>query len=451
METYPLKIGIFEMSKTTTFSLSTQGLRLANQISRKDFRFVSGSNAFVCDRFQAGFLSPRVTNLILNDPTIEEFSLENSISISSSSSSSESESESKAKIEMIERLLNSESLIVDDKNIEIVYYLSEDLGNIELTEFVLHFFDKAEPLTVSNCITRLKRKQKSGIDICQENDFIATHISEIETEDLRQLDDGLLKDIFGLSSLRIQNEDWLFEKIFNLGPSYLKLLGKVRFEFLSQSSIDFFFEHFCFEDMDSDIWHQIWLRSRHEIVSDKTNIQNQNDRLKDIVIRLPESPWSGLIHYLSEMCGGNVHEKGIVNITCSSREFNQCWEVVNYGWTKYFDTTNEPNSWIQFDFKDRVVSVTHYALKSHSGSQNWFIQWKLQGSVDGNTWSVLDTQNTQDLNGQSKTKIFECHDNSSVLNFYRYIRFTQTGKTSHGQDYLILTNIEFFGSIANAS
>jgi hypothetical protein len=64
---------------------------------------------------------------------------------------------------------------------------------------------------------------------------------------------------------------------------------------------------------------------------------------------------------------------------------------------------------------------------------------------------LIDTRNTQDLNGKSITKIFECQSNFSVSNFYRYVRLTQTGKTSHGDDCLALTNIEFFGSIANTS
>jgi hypothetical protein len=100
-----------------------------------------------------------------------------------------------------------------------------------------------------------------------------------------------MKDILRLNSLRIENEDWLFELIFNLGPSYSKLLAEVRFELLSQNSIDFFFEHFCFEDLDSEIWHQIWLRSGHKIVYDGTELRRENDQMKNAVSRIPESPW----------------------------------------------------------------------------------------------------------------------------------------------------------------
>jgi hypothetical protein len=86
-------------------------------------------------------------------------------------------------------------------------------------------------------------------------------------------------------------------------------------------------------------------------------------------------------------------------------------------------------------------------LKSHPGSANCLVQWMLSGSTDGNSRTVLDRRNTQDLNGRSITKIFECNECFSVGELFRFIRLTQTGKTSSNQDYLLLTNIEFFGTM----
>jgi hypothetical protein len=75
-----------------------------------------------------------------------------------------------------------------------------------------------------------------------------------------------MKDLLNLNLFRIEKEDWLIEFIFDSRLSDSKLPGEVRFDFLTQNSIDFFFENFCFENMDSDIWHQIWLRSRHKMM-----------------------------------------------------------------------------------------------------------------------------------------------------------------------------------------
>jgi hypothetical protein len=62
------------------------------------------------------------------------------------------------------------------------------------------------------------------------------------------------------------------------------------------------------------------------------------------VKRSPDSPWSGLISHLTELCGGNVHAKGLVAIGCSSTSYNQCWDVVNYDGEHFWYTPNSPNS-----------------------------------------------------------------------------------------------------------
>jgi hypothetical protein len=111
---------------------------------------------------------------------------------------------------------------------------------------------------------------------------------------------------------------------------------------------------------------------------------------------------------------------------------------------------NSPNSWIQFDFKDRFVSLTHYVLKSDGNWRDHLMEWTISGSNDGSSWTIIDSRKTQDLNGEYITKQFECGDKLSVSPFYRYLRLTQTGKNSYGDDYLGLANIEFFGSIVNS-
>jgi hypothetical protein len=206
-----------------------------------------------------------------------------------------------------------------------------------------------------------------------------------------------------------------------------------------------------FEAINSDIWHQLHLRSRHRLVYERNSIPL--NRFKDLIFRSADSdsPWSGLICYLRERCGGNVHEKGIVDITCSSRDYHQCWEIVNYDWNSYFYTANSANSWIQFDFKDRSVSLSHYALKSDGQNCHHLLQWQLSGSNNGNEWTIVDERNTQELNGNYVTKMYHCSATSSVSQYYRYIRLTQTGKNSSGSDYLMLANIEFFGSMVNSA
>jgi hypothetical protein len=83
---------------------------------------------------------------------------------------------------------------------------------------------------------------------------------------------------------------------------------------------------------------------------------------------------------------------------------------LHYDWNHYFFTENSPNSWIQFDFKDRFVSVTHYALTSDGQSAHHLLEWTASGSNDGNSWTIVDHQKTQRLNGDFITTLFECGD-----------------------------------------
>jgi hypothetical protein len=389
---------------------------------------VSGSDVIVCDRFQAAFVSPRVANSLQFDPTLDEFSLNCADSRS---------------FKLICELIVGESINIDENNIEIWKLLIEDLGNCELSELILNFVEQTESLSLSNCISRLKQKVRLNVEIDREIEFIASHFSEFDIDSIRLIDISRLKDILKSNSLQILNEDWLFQVLIDIDSLYFELIGFVRFEYLSSSSIDFFFEHVSFDNLTADIWHQLWIRSRHRIVYD-TKIFPLN-RFRNCAIRSPESPFSGLLCHLCEMCGGNVHEKDVVQITCSSTRHNQCWQIVNYDWNNWFETKNSSNSWIQIDFKDRIVSLTDYALKSDGDSGYHLVEWQLSGSIDGNKWTIVDDEKTQDLNGKSITKIFHCNVNSSDCQFYRYIRLTQTGKNSSGYDHLELSNIEFFG------
>jgi hypothetical protein len=225
-------------------ALSSKGLKFINGINRKDFQFVSGSDSFVCNRFQAAFISPRIANLLSNDSTIDAFSLTHTDSHTFS---------------FLCSLVRGDSIFIDDENIKSFEELLEDLENVELNEIVFKFVDEWKPLNISNCISRCSRKMRLGIEMNREIEFISSHFSELAVESIELLDICVLKAILNLESLKIENEDWLLKLIIELGSTYFELFGSVRFEYLSCSSIDLFFEHIHFEDIDWNILHQLWL------------------------------------------------------------------------------------------------------------------------------------------------------------------------------------------------
>jgi hypothetical protein len=373
------------MAGVASVTLSTKGLQRADQISNKDFRFVNESDSFVCSRFQAAFISPRVATFLLSDPSIDEFSLTHTNSRS---------------FQHLKSLICGESVNIDEENCSIFLDLVKDLGNAELSEMIINFVDKRDELDVSNCIFLLKLKDKLGVNIERERDFIASHISELHMQNIVKMKVCILSDILKSESNRIPSEDWLFEFVHGLGPQYRRLLGDVQFEYLSPSSIDHFFEDISHAEFDECIVRQLWNRSRHRIVYDTTKFLSRRYAAPVCVHRSPDSAWSGLISHLTELSGGNVHLRNIVTVSCSSTRKKEYWNVLDYDWDGYWESNDQPNSWIQFDFKDRFVSLTHYALKSDGDGGHHLLQWTVQGSVDGHSWINLDRRNTQELNGK---------------------------------------------------
>jgi hypothetical protein len=147
--------------------------------------------------------------------------------------------------------------------------------------------------------------------------------------------------------------------------------------------------------------------------------------------------------------GGNVHEKQIVNITSSSLLYGEDRyhgrAAADWNSADAFISSNESVSqWLRFDFKDRRVRVTRYAIMSSCADHPR--SWVLEGSssVDASTWSLLDSQsNNNDLNGDCRVASFP------VASFaeYRYLRLRQTGTNHTGRGYFELAALEFFGSI----
>jgi hypothetical protein len=200
------------MVRTARIALSFKGLHMANQISRKDFRFVSASDALVCDRFQAAFFSPRIATFLASDPLIDEFSLEHANSRT---------------FGILRDLVCGDSVTLDEENAGIFVGLIEELGNVELSEIVMKFVSECDESNLSNCISRLKLKHRLEIGIASECDIIASHISELRRDEIRGIEAVLLSDILRSESIRIPSEDWLLDLILELGGLHSSLLGDI--------------------------------------------------------------------------------------------------------------------------------------------------------------------------------------------------------------------------------
>jgi hypothetical protein len=247
-----------------------------------------------------------------------------------------------------------------------------------------------------------------------------------------------------MCSTRVRTEDSLLELIIELGGEYRDLIGFVRCEWLSVSGIERLVASISIEDLDERLWASLCCRLRLSVFPSSI----PGHRYPICQFDLDSSgPLDGALSHLTRECGGNVHDQGIVQITASSNRGRYCHQVVDYTWNSYWYSYDIPNSWIQFDFKSRRISPANYTIKSDGSAGNHLVQWSLDGSNDGVSWTTLDRRNTQDLNGQYIVKSYRCNSLSSPSSFFRFIRLIQTGPNPNGAHNLQLGNFEVFGAL----
>ncbi|KAH0795844.1 F5/8 type C domain containing protein [Histomonas meleagridis] len=157
-------------------------------------------------------------------------------------------------------------------------------------------------------------------------------------------------------------------------------------------------------------------------------------------------PFSGILYYLTQQCGGNIHTEGIVNITASTTMGQGPETIVDFGGPWYWSSRNEPNSWVRFDFKEKTIQVSGYTIKTYpfQANKDHLKSWVLEGcnNPDNNSWETIHSEkNCNDLNGPGKWKTFKCNRSKE----YRYIRIKSTGPNHIGYNTLVIANIEFFG------
>ena len=166
-------------------------------------------------------------------------------------------------------------------------------------------------------------------------------------------------------------------------------------------------------------------------------------------------PLNGVIAHLTRECGGNVHEKGVVEVTASSLddtrgapgETNAPENVVEFGSRSCFRSKHEQSQWIRYDFKERRVAPTSYSVR---GGYVYPMSWVFEVSNDGSeeSWEIIDSRDN--------TNGFYLYDDGHVTrNFtisappsgsFRFLRFRQIG--GDHSNYINLTSLEVFGTLS---
>jgi len=186
-----------------------------------------------------------------------------------------------------------------------------------------------------------------------------------------------------------------------------------------------------------------------------------NEKVKQIKVLTGEGGYpfqsdlfSGIFDGLSKKLGRNLADSSDVDVTASSVQGSSYGpkNVLKNDWSTW-ESQNLPNSWIQFDFKERKVSITSYSMNDGNRVKSW----KVEGSTDESTFEIIDNKvdttdfqnsNHGNFNDPSRHKNFPVQPNNK---YYRYIRITSTSKNWGNCDYFYLYRVEFFGFVQSDS
>ena len=419
--------------------LSARGLRnIPFDFLPLDFKFLIGDHEYPCSSFLASFISPTVCEMLKADRLVDSFTISNI-------------SDNGHEFEVILKLMRGEPVTIDDHLVDYVALIGTQLGNSELVE--LSGKVPRTPISTENVCLRMTKKMELGMPYHQELQFLAQNICDIEEAQLKNLGLSLLLDVFSSPDLKIPGDRWLLSTICSIveekGPDYQILFSTVHFDNLSEGEMASFVQVFRPEHMNGAIWEALTQRLIRKVSQSMTAAMRI---LTEGIVCPPHDPedFNGIIAKLKTTFNMDVPNEEILEMTCSSANeahpLNFATDTENE--TSYFESLDEPDSWIALDFKGRRVSVTHYALKTWfwpAGYQH-LKSWVLEGSDDGEEWTELDRrEDCPHLNNPSAVKRFKCDLRIKC----RHIRLRSTGPDHFGTNLMILSGIELYGRLTS--
>lgn len=454
-----------------SFCISASGLKniVFSSYGNDNFRFLIGKDEIQIQRFFADFISPYVSHIHQSDPTIESISLNNLIRY---------EKQEDIKNIITSDLIENLKHISSGYNIEIdkemcykLQIISILLGNEELYFEMRKLFppksDKKDNLDSILEVLEFLNLDSIQFPIFNDTFFedIYGHFDSIDKNKLLNLPKSVLYSIISSQNLKISSTDSLFDfinKFFSNRKddrddsidklnliSFYELLDIQK---LSQKKFQEFIDAIVLEDMTFELWSKLKECFKSNFLSEQT--ENSKVEVKIEYDNNPNNRFKGIITHLGKGNPKSVVESGIVNVSGSSfiGEGYQASNAIDYkgkSSTQYY-TQNLPDQWLCFDFKERKVKPSHYSVRSHASRSSWYnVQsWCVEGSNNGSTWVTLDTHSgDRSLDGNDASNTFEIPNNSNSSDFYRYLRFRQTGSNTCGNNTLILTALEYFGII----
>ena len=303
---------------------------------------------------------------------------------------------------------------------------------------------------------------------------VSSHFYELDKKELISLPRCIIYSIISSEFLVVESEDSLFEfieEIFKEKKESKDEEDKISFyeglevTMLSENKFNELIDQIEIEYLTKKLWTKLcecFYTNKNEssgnVNENRYISKSKTMKTKGREIEFDGNPshrFEGVIHYLAEKSGGNVSDKGTVNVTASSTN-GSCVprNAVDLDNTQnYFCSCNEPRDWLRYDFIGNKVIPTHYSIRTrHDGDNNHPRSWVIEGSNTGgdsdSEWTILDShENDSTLQGKNFSYTFDTKTKESSKEGYRYLRIRQTGNCSSNNHYTTISALEYFGTL----
>lgn len=449
--------------------LSSSGLKnIVANINNEENEFILsfGDSKIRMSKINADFISPLISHLHILDPTLVKYQYPKDDSMN--------EIFTDEIISFIDLLSRGESIEINESQGQKLQQLSILLGNQEIYSKINELFPpNVSSMQIKGIIQQLSSQkylmrfnESYYADYSDQIKIIAQNFYKIDTNDLKNLPFEILLSIIRSNELMLPNEDFLLDFIYEIFKSesisengiqidQIEFFEEVEFSFLTKEKLLMFAENINVSLMTQGLWKKLKKCLFMDPKQSCLNSLESKRYVKPLNIEYngkKEGALKGIIYQLTKKFGGNVSDKKVVNITSSSNTSNSLsspkYAADFENKDTFFGSSNFPNSWIKYDFKNRRVCPTHYSLSHTFKEKGWShpVQWVIEGSNTDrdDDWKELDSRsNINEINGAKTFKMQRQISNES----YQYLRLRQTGPSSLGGNYLNISALEYFGSI----
>lgn len=451
-----------EKSSKNEFSLNQQNFNdIPFEKYNQDFTFIVNGKEYQTSRVVADILSPYIRQLHFSDESTNEFTINTQ--------------EPNNEINYFQEFLqlancHATSLDLPKQTLFCSYFLQ--LGNI--SEYLrLHpkFSEKISSANIISLLKELDILSKFSINIINSNsycinekvreiiNYASSHFDELDKSELMKMSNAVLELIVSSGHIKLKDEDTLFDFVHDLctrDDRYSYLYEYVAFANISKKSLETFFTSFNIEYLSRSIWESIG--NRFNSLHDVRNTTKE-EQLKEEVKTFEKDDrkeFEGIMRYLTRTSGGNIHDNKTIDITSNSI-YGSCYprNAVDYdNIYNYYFSLDDGNAFICFDFKEKLVRLKSYSIKTCNNEPYTYHlkSWVIEVSNDGKEWKEIDRRSDEtSMNQRFVTVSFDVREQSD---YSRYIRLRQTGQSwceDGNHSKFLFHLIEFYGQLKERS